>query len=83
MKVIPQLLEELHLFGIFPENPQNGVKRVLDLKTISKGTLDMWDGTNVGDLRKIALEFAGTKLDKVLALVLSNLCFRVQCTSNQ
>ena len=49
------------------------MKRVLDLKTISKGTIDIWDGTNVDDLRKIALEFAGTKLDKVLDFLLLRL----------
>lgn len=39
-----------------------GVKRVLNLTTISRGTVDIWDGTNVDDLRQLALDFAGTKL---------------------
>ena len=39
-----------------------GVKRVLNLTTISRGTIDIWDGTNVDDLRQLALDFAGTKL---------------------
>ena len=43
-----------------------GVKRVLDLSTIKRGTTELWDGTNVSDLRKMALDFAGTKLSKEL-----------------
>ena len=44
-----------------------GVKRVLNLSMISRGPVDVWDGSNVDDLRKMALEFVGTKLDKKLA----------------
>ena len=43
-----------------------GVKRVLNLSTIQRGTIELWDGTNVFDLRKMALEFASNKLSKNL-----------------
>ena len=65
-----------------------GVKRVLNLTTITRGTLDIWDGTNVDDLRQLALDFAGTKLK--VCIVLKNdrkfgklLLLRTWYTSNR